>query len=192
MTPEELAGLLQQAHQDGAADNELRAKERLGAAERAAIPLWSQPRNYEEVKVQTNPKTLMGNQKVPILSVVPPASIIAQATAMRYGAFLAPRADGKKGYGPYNWRDQPVEAHSYVDAAMRHLMQWFDGDDYEIIRDDESRAIDMVSHLGFALATIGIIVDAQANDTLIDTRPKVRKMAASNMLKDHKLPRYSK
>lgn len=140
----------------------------------------------------TNPKTLTGNQKVPILSVIPPASIIAQATAMRYGAFFAPRTDGTKGYGPYNWRDQPIEAHVYIDAAMRHLMQWFDGDESEIVRDDEGRAIDEVSHLAFALATIGILLDAKANETLIDDRPKARRAAATTLLNSHKLPRYTK
>lgn len=140
----------------------------------------------------TNPKTLMGNQKVPILSVVPPASIIAQATAMRCGAYLAPRIDGKRGYGPYNWRDQPIEAHIYVDAAMRHIMQWFDGDEFELIRDDEGRVIDEVNHLSFALATLGILIDAKVNGTLIDDRPRNRQMSASNMLNEHKLPRYDK
>lgn len=140
----------------------------------------------------TNPKTLTGNSKVPVLSVIPPASIIAQATAMRYGAFFAPRTDGTKGYGPYNWRDQPIEAHVYIDAAMRHLMQWFDGDESEIICDDEGRAIDEVSHLAFALATIGILLDAKANETLIDDRPKARRAAATTLLNSHKLPRYTK
>lgn len=143
-------------------------------------------------KANINPKTLASSQKVPVLSVVPPASIIAQATAMRYGAFLAPKVDGTRGYGPYNWRDQPIEAHVYIDAAMRHLMQWWDGDEYEIIRDDEGRAIDMVAHLASALATIGILIDAKANGTMIDDRPQRRQMVASNMLNDHKLPRYEK
>lgn len=144
------------------------------------------------ISSNTNPKTLMGDQKVPVLSVVPSASIIAQATAMRYGAFYAPRADGKRGYGPYNWRDQPIEAHIYIDAAIRHLMQWFDGDDFEIVRDEQGRAIDEVSHLAFALATIGILLDAKANGTLIDDRPQNRQMAASHLLNIHKLARYEK
>ena len=145
------------------------------------------------ISTESNPKTLTGQQKVPVLSVVPPASIIAQATAMRYGAFLAPRVDRKeRGYGPYNWRDQPIEAHIYIDAAMRHLMQWWDGDDHEIITDDQGRALDCVSHLAFALATIGILLDAKANETLIDDRPRHRQMAASNLIKDHKLARYEK
>lgn len=136
---------------------------------------------------QSNPKTLMGAQKVPMLSVIPPASLIAQGIAMRYGAFLAPRADGTRGYGPYNWRDQPIEAHIYIDAAMRHLLQWQDGDDYEIIRDDSGNEISCVSHLGFALATIGILIDAIENNTCIDDRPKVRRQVATHMLARHKM-----
>lgn len=135
----------------------------------------------------SNPKTLTGQQKVPVLSVIPPASIIAQATAMRYGAFFAPRVDSTRGYGPYNWRDQPIEAHIYIDAAIRHLMQWWDGDEYELIHDDEGRTLDEISHLAFALATIGILIDARANGTMIDDRPRVRNKVATGMLHDHKI-----
>lgn len=134
-----------------------------------------------------NPKTLTGQSKVPVLSVIPPASIIAQATAMRYGAFFAPKVDGSRGYGPYNWRDQPIEGHIYIDAAMRHLMQWWDGEDSEVIHDDEGKVIDVVSHLAFALATIGILIDASENRTVIDDRPRNRQMAASSLLNFHKL-----
>lgn len=141
---------------------------------------------------ESNPKTLTGNRKVPVLSVVPPTSIIAQATAMRYGAFFAPKIDGTKGYGPYNWRDQPIEAHIYIDAALRHLMQWWDGDEVEIIRDDTGGILDEVSHLAFALATIGILIDARANGTMKDDRPRITNRAASGMLHDHKLPSYDK
>lgn len=141
---------------------------------------------------ESNPKTLTGQQKVPVLSVIPPASILAQATAMRYGAFFAPRVDGKRGYGPYNWRDQPIEAHIYIDAAIRHLMQWWDGDDAEGIFDDNGRHIDEISHLAFALATIGILIDARANGTLIDDRPPIRKQVATQLLQQHKISRKAK
>lgn len=150
------------------------------------------PQNYEETPVnafglQSNPKTLMGQQKVPVLSVVPPASILAQGTAMRYGAYIAKRADGQRGYGPYNWRDQPIEAHIYIDAAMRHLMQWFDGEDFEIILDDEGQEIARIDHRAFALATIGILIDAEWNKTMIDDRPKVRNQVATQILSAHKM-----
>lgn len=134
----------------------------------------------------TNPKTLIGQDKVPMLSVIPPASIIYQALAMRYGAFLAPRIDGLRGYGPYNWRDQPIEAHIYIDAAMRHLLQWQDGDDCEIVTLEDGTQY-TIPHLGFALATIGILIDAFENETLIDDRPKVRNCVATELFNRHKV-----
>jgi hypothetical protein len=126
----------------------------------------------------TNPKTLMGRQKLSILSVVPPASIICEAEAMHYGAFEAPRKDGKKGYGPFNWRDDPVELMIYLDAAARHILAYIDG--------EECAPDSLASHLGHAKACLGIIADAKANGTLIDDRPKVRKGAAATMLSEWK------
>lgn len=136
----------------------------------------------------TNPKTFMGAQKVPNLSVIPPASIIYQGIAMRYGAYLAPRADGKRGYGPYNWRDQPVEVEIYVDAAMRHLMQFQDGDEYELIKDENGEIIGRVPHLAFVLGTIGVLVDALENSTAIDNRPRKRQKVATYLLEQYKQP----
>jgi hypothetical protein len=122
----------------------------------------------------TNPKTLMGRQKLSMLSVVPPASIICEAEAMHYGAFEAPRKDGKKGYGPYNWRDDPVEMMIYVDACLRHIFAIVDGEEFD---PDSGKP-----HLGHAKACLGIIADAKENGTLIDDRPKVRNRVASSML----------
>ena len=138
------------------------------------------PTNWTSaLEAMTNPKTLMGRQKLSVLSVVPPASILREAEAMHYGAHLAPRKDGTKGYGPYNWRDDPVEVMIYVDACMRHLFAYVDGEG----TDPESG----VTHLGHAKACLGIIVDAEANGTLIDNRPAVRKSAASSLLNRWKL-----
>lgn len=124
-----------------------------------------------------NPKTLMGAKKVPMLSVIPPASIIGEAEAMRYGAFEAPRADGSKGYGPYNWRDQAIEGMTYVDAAIRHLMAWVDGEDNA---EDSG-----IHHLKHAKATIGILLDAMEHNW-IDNRPSVKKLVATKLLEKGK------
>lgn len=122
-----------------------------------------------------NPKTLVGQLKVPTMSVLPPASIIYEAAALRHGAYFAPRRDREEpGYGPYNWRDQPIEAMIYVDATMRHLMSYVDGQDL----DPDS----LVHHLGHAKAALGILIDAIENRTVIDDRPKVRSQAASRLL----------
>ena len=121
----------------------------------------------------SNPKTLMGRAKIPMISVIPAASLIHQAHAMRYGAFEALKKDGTRGYGPYNWRDQKIEAGIYVDAAMRHILQWYEG--------EEAAEDSQVHHLGHALATLGILLDAMENDTMIDDRPRVRSGAATKL-----------
>lgn len=127
---------------------------------------------------EANPKTLMGRRKVPNLSVIPAASIVIMGAAMRYGAYEAPRLDGGKGYGPFNWREVPIEAGVYIDAAVRHLMQWYDG--------EEIAADSGVSHLGHAMGAIGILIDAIENNTWIDTRPTQVSQAATRLLEEMK------
>jgi hypothetical protein len=102
---------------------------------------------------QTNPKDRLGIKKVR-LSLVPEASIIYQALAME---------DGANKYGPYNWREKKVKASIYIDAAKRHLAQWFDG--------EECASDSKKPHLAHALACLGIIVDALETGNLIDDRP---------------------
>ena len=112
----------------------------------------------------TNPKDLLGTKKVPNLSVIPAASIIYEGLAMRYGAFEAPLQGGGNGYGPFNWREKQVRASIYVDACLRHLMSWVDG---------EANASDSgVPHLGHAKACLGILADAIESGNLVDDRPK--------------------
>ena len=57
---------------------------------------------------EANPKTLTGRRKLPTLSVIPPTALLYLGMAMKYGAHDAPKVDGTTGYGPYNWRDQPI------------------------------------------------------------------------------------
>src|SRR5579872_4181555 len=55
-----------------------------------------------------NPKQAMGDLKIN-LAVVPPSAVIVMAQALQYGAFSAPRADGRPpGYGPFDWRESKV------------------------------------------------------------------------------------
>lgn len=136
---------------------------------------------------QSNPKTLTGRTKLPFLSVIPGPALCYLAMAMRYGAFEAPRKDTEnKGYGAYNWRDQPIEASVYIDAALRHLISYFDGEDQEFVYDPESDEMVPVGapHLAHAMATIAILVDAIENKTVIDDRPKVRSGVASRLIRE--------
>lgn len=100
-----------------------------------------------------NPKTRFGLKK-PAMSSVPPVALIHVMRAM---------ADGRRKYGMMNWREMKVSSTIYYDAAMRHLMAWFDRE--EVAKDSG------VHHLGHAMACMAIILDAQACGQLNDDRP---------------------
>ncbi len=117
----------------------------------------------ESTQSPHNPKHLMGRSKLPLFSVVPPSSFIYEAAAMRYGAYEAKRKDGQLGYGPYNWRRAKVVASIYIDAAVRHIMDYWDGED---LAPDS-----LVHHLGHLKATIGVLIDAIETGNVIDDRP---------------------
>ena len=103
-----------------------------------------------------NPKSIYGVQKKS-LSLIPLVSLEETAAALKFGS-------GK--YGAWNWRQHSVAASIYLDACMRHLKAWQEFEDA-----DESGA----SHLGHAMASCAILLDAQANGQLIDDRPKVNR-----------------
>src|ERR1039458_7081089 len=102
---------------------------------------------------ELNPKDRLGVRKVS-LPKRPPAALAHAGFAMMNGA---------EKYGPYNWRDKPVIASIYVDAAERHLNAWFDG--------EEDSTDSSAHHLGHAMACLAIILDAQESGNLIDDRP---------------------
>lgn len=107
-----------------------------------------------------NPKTAFGLAK-PALSVVPPIAMFHLGEAMR---------DGMAKYGLMNWRGNKVDASVYYDAAMRHLMSWWDG---------EERATDSGKHhLAHAMACLAIVLDAQSNGNLNDDRPEAGNLPA--------------
>lgn len=101
-----------------------------------------------------NPKDLVGAKKAP-LSLVPPSAIIAMAEAMQVGADK---------YGPFNWRDQPVQVRTYVEAALRHLYAFLDG--------QEAAEDTKVSHLAHAMAGLAILNDAIELGAIDDNRSK--------------------
>lgn len=104
-------------------------------------------------EVGINPKDIIGSAKVP-MHLIPVTSIILQAYCMD---------DGNIKYGPYNYRVEPIQAIGYLAAAKRHIDAFMDGQEYDTVTGKP--------HLGYALATIGIVIDAWFNGTLIDNRP---------------------
>jgi hypothetical protein len=105
-----------------------------------------------------NPKDLLGVKKVSITKF--------PATALAHGAHAM--MDGARKYGPFNWRGNAVIASIYIDACMRHLTAWFDG--------EETASDSGVHHLGHAIACLGILLDAQETGNLIDDRPEGGKL----------------
>lgn len=114
-----------------------------------------------------NPKSITGIKKVP-LHLNPPAATIYMALGFQ---------DGAAKYGPYNWRDNKVAASVYIGAALRHLADWWDGED---VAEDSKKP-----HIGHALACLAIIADAVETGNLVDDRPT--KGTASSLMKKWEL-----
>jgi len=103
--------------------------------------------------MDANPKTYYGLAK-PGLSKVPSLPLFAIGQVMAVGAAK---------YGAMNWRKDPVSASTYYDAAMRHLMAWWDGQDL----DPETG----LPHLAHVAANMCILLDADSGPWLLDDRP---------------------
>lgn len=99
-----------------------------------------------------NPKDLIGAKKVP-LSLFP-------ANAIAYGALAM--LDGARKYGRQNFRAAPVRASVYIDALLRHIYKYAEGETI----DPESG----LNHLAHVLAGAAILVDTGIQGTLIDDR----------------------
>ena len=117
------------------------------------LPKWS---GVTPDKAPANPKQAYGDLKDQ-LALCPHEGLRHQALAQQLGA---------KKYGPYNWRENKVEAMTYAHAIMRHVQEFIDGVD----EDAESGA----SPLGHIMASCAIVLDAAHQGMLIDNRPRNR------------------
>jgi hypothetical protein len=105
------------------------------------------------MKTQHNdPKGAAGALKTP-LGLIPPYAMEQTAWAHKHGA---------EKYGPFNWRDTKVCASTYINAMMRHLNAWRDGENL----DPESG----ISHLAHIACSCNILMDADYCGTLMDDR----------------------
>lgn len=105
-------------------------------------------------RLGTDPKGAAGKLK-PQLQLIPTALVVATAAAL---------ADGAQRYGKFNWRENQVEAMTYIGAIFRHAFAYRDGE--ELTTDS------FVPHLGAIAACCAILLDAAECGTLIDNRPK--------------------
>jgi len=103
-----------------------------------------------------NPKDTIGASKTP-LSQLPEVAILHGSLGMYEGSLK---------YGFRNYRKYPVKASVYVDAILRHILDYSDGIDA-----DEKTT---VKHLGSVIAGCAILLDAEAHGTLVDDRDKSR------------------
>ncbi len=99
-----------------------------------------------------NPKDRMGAAK-PNLSVLPFAPLLEAVPALY---------EGRRKYGPWNWRAEKVSESIYADAAIRHLMQFLAGEDV----DPDSG----VHHIAKAIAGLLVVRDAQLHGCSVDDR----------------------
>lgn len=102
--------------------------------------------------VDSNPKTAAAVGK-PKTSSVPPIAIMALGTAMQ---------NGVDKYGKFNWRGTGVTASVFYDAMMRHLNEWYEGEDYA---SDSG-----IHHLAHLMAGGAILMDAMQHNVLNDDR----------------------
>lgn len=99
-----------------------------------------------------DPKGAAGALKTP-LGLIPPYAMEQTAWVHKLGSDK---------YGPYNWRKTGVCASTYVNAILRHLNAWRDGENL----DPESG----ISHLAHVACSCNILLDADYCGTLQDDR----------------------
>ncbi len=106
----------------------------------------------------TNPKDKAATTRVD-LSLFPDSALIAGCMGM---------VEGDCKYGGFNYRIKGVLASTYVSAARRHIIKWWNGQD----ADPKTRVL----HLGSAIASLAILIDAENVGVLKDDRPPAADM----------------
>lgn len=101
----------------------------------------------------SNPKDMAGMRKAPMSTV--PANVLAEiGVAMLEGASK---------YGRHNYRAVGVRGSVYYDGTMRHLMDWWEGEDI----DPDSG----MSHITKAITSLVVLRDAMIQGKFTDDRP---------------------
>lgn len=138
---------------------------------RAKAAQWkgTPPPDFRTVMQQMAPKRLADNNVKtataagkPTLSAVPPVALIALGAAMQ---------DGANKYSKFNWRTTAVTASVFYDALHRHLLDWYNGEDFA----PDSK----IHHLAHLMAGCAIILDAIAADVFKDDRDKTYPISVS-------------
>lgn len=107
----------------------------------------------------SNPKDSVGIRKWRQFTTIPLTVMSEVGVALMEGAMK---------YGRHNYRVAGVRASVYVDAAIGHIGQWWEGEDI----DDDSK----LSHITKAIASLVVLRDAMIQDMLNDDRPPKAKL----------------
>ena len=124
------------------------------------IPAWDPMTLGPDLVGVKLPETKPSNPKDVIGSTKPPLSCIPTGPLYEVGAAML---DGSAKYGRHNWRVIGVRSSVYYDAALRHLMKWWEGEEL----DTDSGC----HHLAHAVACCLIVRDAANLGQLTDDRP---------------------
>lgn len=120
---------------------------------------------------ETNPKDALGIKKAGLQCI---SCAFIQDLAKLAGGYKHLRmktlfavgmamVEGARKYGRHNYRVSGVRASVYYDALLRHLHQWWYGEDI----DKDSN----IEHIIKALACMAVFLDALKNNKWIDDRP---------------------
>ena len=101
----------------------------------------------------TNPKDSVGIKKTPFSTMSAP--VFAEVGL----AML----EGARKYGRHNFRETGVLASVYYDATLRHMTDWWEGEDI----DPDSG----LSHVTKAIASLMVLRDAMIFNKFYDDRP---------------------
>lgn len=115
----------------------------------------------------TNPKDIQGKKKVP-LSPISFGVMFELGLAMQEGAMK---------YGRHNYRTESIDASVYLDAVMRHMGYWWEGQDI----DPDSG----LHHVTKAIATLFVLRDSIINGNFNDDRPPVMNQKFMDALNNH-------
>lgn len=106
----------------------------------------------------------------PPISLIPRSALLAEARVM---------AKGKVKYGAHNWRDGGMDWSRLIDAAMRHLLAFADGEDFDTGPEGSGEL-----HLANARCCLAFLIEYYERDLGRDDRYKQPKSPAMAKAED--------
>ena len=114
---------------------------------------YTEEEKKNKQKKDTNPKDAVGVKKAPLSTVSAPV-------LMEVGVAML---EGARKYGRHNYRTAGVRASVYYDATLRHLMEWWEGQDID--------PLSGLSHITKAIASLTVLRDSMIKGNWEDDRP---------------------